>query len=128
MGSELDRRLTMTCGTGDHTFMGDMVNGREVCRVCGEPCDDVWHLARIFRECIRAEADDATLDAIDHINAIRDDGSCATHDCMDANEIMDVAFHAAFGRECDPSSDTDLYLWDAAWTLARESGFARDAA
>jgi hypothetical protein len=49
--------------------------------------------------------------------------SCATHDFCDANMLMDEAFTEAFGREIDLQSDADLSVWNAAWGMARASGF-----
>ena len=47
------------------------------------------------------------------------DGICASHDFCDANQVMLDAFAYAMQREADTSSDADMALMDAAWTMAR---------
>lgn len=50
-------------------------------------------------------------------------GACATHDFCDANILMEQAFRSIMHRECDPASDSDAQLWNAAWNHAIQRGF-----
>jgi len=43
---------------------------------------------------------------------------CATHDFIDANEVMEAAFKQAFGRS--PDGDYDMQLWNKAWDAAKK--------
>lgn len=58
---------------------------------------------------------------------------CATHDFADANMIMLGAWESTFGAPprflSDPESDagqTDMRLWGAAWTLAKDGALSSD--
>ena len=52
------------------------------------------------------------------------DTSCASHDVLDANEVMAEAFLAVIGREPDAGCAEDASLWSGAWDLARDRGFS----
>lgn len=45
--------------------------------------------------------------------------TCASHDFIDANEIMAAAFSEIFGRDMDPGSELDAALATAAWDIAK---------
>lgn len=51
-------------------------------------------------------------------NARRRDGSCSSHDHLDANDCMIEAFAAVMGRECLISEQEDADLVNAAWDRA----------
>ena len=76
------------------------------------------------------------LQEIDAENARRGDGSCASHDYVDANVVMLEAFERVIGcapwsnveREAPTEEDrameaADLALWHAAWDRAKADGF-----
>jgi hypothetical protein len=49
---------------------------------------------------------------------------CASHDFVDANEVMAYAFRIIMGRDILPEgqesmADADMELWNAAWAIAR---------
>lgn len=48
---------------------------------------------------------------------------CASHDFIDANMVMDDAFHDVMGRNLLPDeggpTDEDVKLWNDAWAMAR---------
>ena len=50
---------------------------------------------------------------------------CATHDFVDANELMAQAFVQVMGREPEASSSLDAELWNCAWSIAKNANFAR---
>lgn len=49
--------------------------------------------------------------------------SCATHDYIDANETMEIAFVTVVGRGSLVSSAADTALINMAWDTAKASGF-----
>jgi hypothetical protein len=55
------------------------------------------------------------------------DGVCASHDFCDANMAMYEAWCGVIGREPNFAADADIKLWNAAWDIAKKSGFARNA-
>jgi hypothetical protein len=53
-----------------------------------------------------------------------DDGSCASHDYCDANEVMLAALCEVLGvSEEEALADAHQPLWNRAWTLARQNAF-----
>lgn len=48
---------------------------------------------------------------------------CHSHDFCDANQAMIDAF-SRFNVECDPTDDAHHNLCQAAWAIAKQSGFA----
>lgn len=46
--------------------------------------------------------------------------SCASHDFIDANEVMASAFHEVFRRDPDLDSGSDTVLWSKAWDIAKK--------
>ena len=48
-------------------------------------------------------------------------GCCASHDFIDANEVMASAFHEVVGRDvnCDEERSGDVALWNEAWDMAK---------
>jgi hypothetical protein len=78
-------------------------------------------LARAFANALADELEPADWDAMLAKNATPAyAGSvCASHEYCDANEPMSRAFFLIFGREADPSRETDSAAWNAAWALAK---------
>ena len=81
-------------------------------------------LAAAFARGLANNLRPATLDAIDAENAARRDGSCASHDWLDANETMAEAFAAVMGRAPSARSGEDCDLMNAAWDRAKAAGYA----
>jgi hypothetical protein len=81
-------------------------------------------LAAAFARGLRNQLDAETLAAIDRENVRRADSSCASHDHVDANDLMADAFAAVFGHAPQPDSDTDMALINAAWSAAKAAGYA----
>ena len=52
--------------------------------------------------------------------------TCATHDYIDANEVMAEAFKAVVGHEPEVTNQEDCYLFNTAWRRAKEGGFMHD--
>lgn len=50
-------------------------------------------------------------------------GVCATHDYLDANELMSEAFTGITGRQMDPLNAVDVELWSKAWQAAKDMDF-----
>ncbi len=84
----------------------------------------VTALARAFVRGLRRDLTPALLAVIDAANAAADDGTCASHDYVDANEVMDGAFAAVMGRAFNGERDGDCAVWNAAWSAARAAGYA----
>jgi hypothetical protein len=92
----------------------------------------VAFLAGNFSDVIHDWATAEEFEEIKKRNRERNDLTCATHDFFDANEAMDRAFRQSFGRSCYLCSDveegrcteadmeSDVALWNAAWTQAKE--------
>lgn len=57
-------------------------------------------------------------------NANAEVGVCHSHDFIDANEVMEQAFHDFTGRWTRAESEEDAALCDAAWIAAKKSMFA----
>jgi predicted NBD/HSP70 family sugar kinase len=51
------------------------------------------------------------------------EGICATHDYIDANEVMSEAFTTITGKEVDVQNDIDRDLWSKAWSLSKANNF-----
>ena len=79
-------------------------------------------LAREFTRRMAASIGEVGVFRIRLENARRrragDGGSCASHDLIDANEVMDEAFIAVLGRDIDAASMADSRLVEAAWREA----------
>ena len=86
--------------------------------------DAVAALARAFALGLRNQLSEKVLAEIDAENAARCDGSCASHDWLDANEVMADAFAAVTGHAPSPSSSEDCELMNAAWGRAKAAGYA----
>jgi hypothetical protein len=71
------------------------------------------HIASEFRERLRAALPPAALTEIDCRNAGAD-ATCASHDFLDANEIMDAAFADVVRRALNSDSGADAKLWNDA--------------
>ena len=54
------------------------------------------------------------------LNDARRPGTCASHDYIDANEVMSDAFTEVIGHPADPGSASDSRLWSLAWDWAIE--------
>jgi predicted metal-binding membrane protein len=89
--------------------------------------ETVTALAAAFALGLRNILDESTLAAIDAENAGRGDDSCASHDHLDANEVMADAFMAVMGHAPKASSEADAALINAAWDRAKATGFATAA-
>ena len=81
-------------------------------------------LARKFHELVR-EILPEHLEVIDEENRTAEH-TCASHDYLDANMVMDEAFTIIFGRDMDAASEDDAALWNAAWDLAVRHGFSKE--
>jgi hypothetical protein len=81
-------------------------------------------LARAFAVGLRRELSLKVLAEIDAANAEGDPDACASHEWLDANEVMDDAFAAVTGYAYSGDRDADLALLNAAWTHARTVGYA----
>jgi hypothetical protein len=84
----------------------------------------VAELADAFTRGLRNNLSPETLAAIDAENAARADDSCASHDHLDANDVMADAFAAVMGRAPKASSSADAELINAAWDAAKAAGYA----
>lgn len=51
------------------------------------------------------------------------EGICASHDYLDANEIMSLAFLNVAGKEIDLQNQSDIDLWSESWDLAKQNKF-----
>lgn len=49
---------------------------------------------------------------------------CASHNFLDANEVMSEAFVSLFGRQIDLQNPKELTVWNEAWDLSKKSNFA----
>lgn len=86
---------------------------------------DILKLARYFSALIRAEYSRDEFAEVIRLNRTPEYiGACATHDFRDANAYMYGAFAALYFREIDFESDKDNALTNAAWDIARATGFA----
>lgn len=47
--------------------------------------------------------------------------TCHTHDYIDSNESMEMAFQNVFGRESDIASEEDAEIVNRAWRLWRDT-------
>lgn len=96
----------------------------------------VERLAREFSDGIRSIlSPEEMADVVEKNRATGPGGPCATHDHVDANVVMLVAFKKVFGRDSwgpqdveDGSAtgeqeDADLRLVNGAWDLARKNDF-----
>ena len=81
-------------------------------------------LAHAFARGLRRDLTPALLADIDAANAACADDTCATHDYVDSNEVMDGAFAAVMGRAFNGERDDDCALWEAAWSEAKAAGYA----
>ncbi len=81
-------------------------------------------LAREFHRLVRKTLPQH-LEAIDEENRTSEH-TCATHDYLDANMVMDEAFTTVLGRDMDAGSEDDAALWNAAWDLAIRHGFSKE--
>lgn len=83
-------------------------------------------LANAFTDLVR---DELTVEELIELRARNEayTGSltCASHEYLDANDMMAMAFRSVLGRARDDSSASDAELWDAAWLLAKDSQFKR---
>ncbi len=89
--------------------------------------DTIAALASAFARGLANNLAPKTLAAIDAENAARADGSCASHDWLDANEVMDDAFVAVMGHAPRPDSGAHAALINAAWDRAKAAGYATAA-
>jgi hypothetical protein len=86
--------------------------------------DKVAALSAAFVRGLRNNLSPETLAAIDAENVARHDNSCASHDHLDANDVMHDAFVAVMRRAPRPSSSADAELVNAAWDHAKATGYA----
>ena len=93
----------------------------------------VEQVSEAFRKQMQATLTADELGVADRINRLRgENGSCATHDFCDANEVMDEALQS-LGVHIYPDDVPDDWngpkqevvdLWNAAWTHVRRRGFS----
>ena len=87
---------------------------------------DVIRIAKAFRDEMRRELPQEILERIDHKNwQSGKDGCCASHDYCDSNTLMGGAFVSVMGRESLAGSSKDVELWNRAWYMAADQGFAK---
>lgn len=95
----------------------------------------VEQVSEAFRAKMLEELKPALCRLVDETNAARgEDGTCATHDWCDANEVMDDALKSLgvhmYPEQEDWPDDWNgpeqavVDLWNAAWTHARRAGFS----
>lgn len=85
---------------------------------------DIQTLARYFAALIRAEYTAEELQEVIRRNRANPSKGCATHDFRDSNAYMFGAFAALFFDCPDPSNSDHAGIMNAAWDIARQSGFA----
>jgi hypothetical protein len=86
---------------------------------------DVLRLARYFAALIRAEYTSEEFAEVIRLNRMpKQTGTCATHEFRDANAYMYGAFAALYFRTIEFESEKDIALINAAWTIAKATGFA----
>ncbi|HTE06695.1 MAG TPA: hypothetical protein VK824_10900 [Planctomycetota bacterium] len=83
----------------------------------------VESLARAFAVGLRRQLAPKALATIDEANAGSDE-VCASHEWLDASDVMDSAFMAVMHRAFYVDNEADMALWQAAWRHARMVGFA----
>ena len=82
-------------------------------------------LARAFRDVLSHWISQADWQEMRRRNVHNtDNGICASHDFLDANEAMAMAFMQVMGRDILPDdaegmTDDDMALWNAAWEIAK---------
>lgn len=92
---------------------------------------DVGHLAAVFSDGIRAALTPKQLERVNHLNhpSRRKEGTCASADVIDANQVMIDALERCSGYTESVLSASRRWaeLTSSAWNLARESGFSLTA-
>lgn len=67
--------------------------------------------------------DYVSTDELNEITRLNDTpeyaGLCASHNYLDANEVMGEAFKAVFGRDIDLQNPKETELWGAAWDQSK---------
>lgn len=83
---------------------------------------NAYQIANTFAALLRDEVGEETIHAINRANdAERNPNVCHSHDYCDANMVLLEAFQV---HGVDPDAEGNENLWDAAWMIARRSGFA----
>lgn len=78
-------------------------------------------LAEKFVKLLRRDLTPAEFEQVRQRNATPEyEKCCASHDFLDANMTMQEAWASLGYGEIDPGSETDAYIWNCAWDLARE--------
>jgi hypothetical protein len=90
--------------------------------------------SKVLREWLTPEQ---MLDVVRLNKDEADKGICHSHDYCDANEAMNEAFKYFMGRDCylpgdaeevgEKAVDEDMAAWNAAWEIAKRSGFSTGA-
>lgn len=92
---------------------------------------DVAHLAAVFSDGIRAALTPKQLERVNHLNhpSRRKEGTCASQDVIDANQVMIDALErcSGYNESVLAASRRWTDLINGAWALARESGFSLTA-
>lgn len=79
----------------------------------------VADLAKQFVTALRSKVgDDVYLQIVALNKAETDPGICHSHDFVDANMVMAMAFTAVTGTEVDVRSSSQSLLWNRSWTQA----------
>jgi hypothetical protein len=92
----------------------------------GDP-QDLYRLARVFAAKLRSAITADQWRAMCRRNLIAAEGVCASHDFLDANDVMAEAFAEVIGHEQDCASDPDAVIWSKAWSIARAQYLVEDA-
>jgi len=80
-------------------------------------------LARAFVRQLEANIEADQFEQVRKRNATTEYAGnvCASHDFIDANEVMASAFNEVIGRDvnCDEEQSGDVALWNKAWDIAK---------
>lgn len=78
------------------------------------------HLADTFERVLVKWLGPFTVQAIKNENQTLPDFICASHDYIDANVAMALAFRAVTRRNIDLQSPADIEIWNAGWRVFRQ--------
>ncbi len=77
-------------------------------------------LSGTFAHLLRGRVGRKNMRAILKRNAADPDTRiCHSHDFIDANDVMAIAFEIVHGRPPDTGADPDIAIWNAAWAVFR---------
>ena len=88
------------------------------------------HVAEIGKRFVTLLEESVTPEQFQEIRTRNDTypaGTCASHDFIDANEVMSDAFAEVVGRLANPADNADSALWSDAWNWAVEHYLSHSA-